>query len=645
MPDDAEGAPPPIDPAKADAAIRFSFVQQGVSGGGQKPPTPLGVDDVHGDYPSRAYHFTVASDHKVYGIGDILPDGPSFPMTMTLRMMHGVIVVHSEILHPAGTYTDSRGHVIDTFRPDTGSSLVNNYELTTDQGKGFGSVLRNEHRFFQFVPEEGDYLGAVRANVVNLQDRGFLFQFRPPADEVASPTSGGAVSGTPRWSVPQRRLGCAAVLVSLGIVGALIATILDYSPYWDVFDDGPSAQVAAPDISQNTGSAPALPVLPGFPDAKQLLDRLGFDTASERKLEAGLTTLQPHDLFYSDSSKKPGLDASWLKIRAYSGGYVDITASWATTLNQRFPCGSVVDGGRTTCAAGATGFTGTGYWIGQMILSDKIPASDPSTSFTFGFVAGDSNPANNFKASPPFDKDLYNQTKYWYEFGHVVSPGTWSLQLRVFPQTASPALTGAIVINRGDTVFWAIPEKELPSGDLHFNVTTFGFKALPPDPATAAVDALSDPRNPLPLAPRTMLSVGSSSSSPAEAPGAAQAPGDLTASFQTYLSEFADKFRVRDNAYLFDHLNPAVLEVYSADLCRASLAPRKADPTFRIEVRSVTGPASFDYQAEGKTITVPGVYTVASQLTTGGTAAAATQHFTYENGKLTWFTTCTTAGQ
>ena len=324
-----------------------------------------------------------------------------------------------------------------------------------------------------------------------------------------------------------------------------------------------------------------------------------------------------------------------MKIRAYTGGYVDIPVAWANTLNQRFRCGSLVDGTRTTCAPGVTGFSPTEYWIGATVLFDKVPASEREISSTFAFVAGDSNASNNFKASPPFDKDLYNQTKYWYEFGHLATTDEWSLRLRVFPQTASPAPSGAIVLNRGDTIFWAIPEKELPAGDLHFNVTTFGYKSLPPDPATAAVDALSDPRNPLPIAPHTMISAGNPQGYPGAQPGA-----DLTSSFQTYLNEFADKFRVRDNAYLLDHLNPAVLQVFSADQCSASLAPRKADPTFKVEVRSVTGPAPFDYQAAGKTVTVPAVYTVVSQVTAGGTTAEATEHFTYDSGRLGWFTSC-----
>jgi hypothetical protein len=385
------------------------------------------------------------------------------------------------------------------------------------------------------------------------------------------------------------------------------------------------------------------PVLTGFPGTKALLDRLGFDDASERKLEANMMALPLHGLFYSDSTKQPGLDVNWLKIKGYTGGYVDMTAPWASTLNQRFPCGKVVDGARTTCADGVSGFTPMDYWIGGMILADKMPENEPRISSTFAFVAADPVAGNNFHASPPFDKDLYGQTKYWYEFSHTTAADQWRLQLRVYPQVASPTQTGAIVINSGDTVFWAIPEKELPTGDLHFNVTTFGYTALPPDPATAAVDALGDPRKPLPIAPMTLVFAGSASGYPTETPSGGDAP--TTAAFQTYLNEFADKFRVRDNAYLFDHLDPAVLQVYSSDQCRSSLAPRKADPAFKIDVLRVSGPAPFQYQAEGRTVTVERTYTVVSNVTDATGTAERTQHFTYDNGKLTWFTTCTAASQ
>ena len=208
MTDDVGGAPT-IDPGKADAAIRFSFVQQGVAAGGQTPPTPLSVDDVGGDNPSRTYHFTVGSDGKIYGAGDTLLDGPHFPMTLTLRVMQGIIDVHSKIFHPDEL-------VPHALRWDAGSSIVH-ADLPSDQGKGFGSDLRNEHRFQQFLPQEGDYLSAVRANIVNNQNKGFLFQFRIPEESTAPPMQrlniddddDGPSQGAPRGFATGRR-GCAA---------------------------------------------------------------------------------------------------------------------------------------------------------------------------------------------------------------------------------------------------------------------------------------------------------------------------------------------------------------------------------------------------------------------------------------------------
>ena len=134
-------------------------------------------------------------------------------------------------------------------------------------------------------------------------------------------------------------------------------------------------------------------------------------------------------------------------------------------------------------------------------------------------------------------------------------------------------------------------------------------------------------------------------SSTATAPAASTATANPVAVWQALLDPFAAAIASRDTAYLLNHIDPALYQVYTADQCRAALAKPAPDPTFHFSVLSVSGPAPWSYAAGGQTIAVAAVYTVDANVTANGQTARETHHFTLQSGQLGWFTQCSATGQ
>ncbi len=138
------------------------------------------------------------------------------------------------------------------------------------------------------------------------------------------------------------------------------------------------------------------------------------------------------------------------------------------------------------------------------------------------------------------------------------------------------------------------------------------------------------------------LPTGTATAPPsAAAPAATGTPPKASvAVWQAYLDLFSTATAKIDTGYLFDHLDPAVFQIYTPDQCRAQLATLSPDPTFHFQVLSVTGPAPWPYQAAGQTINVLQAYAVDANVTSRGHTAEETHHFTLHSGALGWFTSC-----
>lgn len=208
--------PTPIDAKEADKALNFSAMQQGVFRPGA-PPKPLRVEDKGGMDPSRTYKFTLGSDLRIYGLGDTLPDGPSFPVAIKLQTMQGMPYATITVYRPDLAYGDPATGTM--LRMDKATSVSDNYWLTGEQATGDARLRNEEWRLNQFVPQ--NYLDAFRGSIVDAQNKGLLFRFTvSPSEEAAA--------GSPVQHAGMRARGVIGVAAAAAITGGAIAGVLGY---------------------------------------------------------------------------------------------------------------------------------------------------------------------------------------------------------------------------------------------------------------------------------------------------------------------------------------------------------------------------------------------------------------------------------
>ncbi|MFI5054449.1 MAG: hypothetical protein ACHQDE_08820, partial [Acidimicrobiia bacterium] len=73
-----------------------------------------------------------------------------------------------------------------------------------------------------------------------------------------------------------------------------------------------------------------------------------------------------------------------------------------------------------------------------------------------------------------------------------------------------------------------------------------------------------------------------------------------------------------------------------------TLASRAADSTFGIAITALHAPAAWDWTTDGKTSSIPDVWTVDATVSSGTTSAAQSLHVAIVDGQVTWFTDCGT---
>lgn len=108
-----------------------------------------------------------------------------------------------------------------------------------------------------------------------------------------------------------------------------------------------------------------------------------------------------------------------------------------------------------------------------------------------------------------------------------------------------------------------------------------------------------------------------------------------------FLALFVQALRSGDATFLFDRLDPAVIARYGAPACRASI-PTLFDATIALTLRSTTGPATFTYAGDGKSVAVPDVYTFTVDGTVGGQAVTREYHLALVGGRFHIFLDCGT---
>ena len=108
---------------------------------------------------------------------------------------------------------------------------------------------------------------------------------------------------------------------------------------------------------------------------------------------------------------------------------------------------------------------------------------------------------------------------------------------------------------------------------------------------------------------------------------------------EVFLGLLAAAYRTDDVDFLVSRLNPAVIERFGVDACRANLT-FTPDPTAAFTVKSVSEPQPYDFKTDTRTTTVPNTLFVDVDQVGGGSTQAVTVHLTPLNGQLTWFRNC-----
>ena len=106
-----------------------------------------------------------------------------------------------------------------------------------------------------------------------------------------------------------------------------------------------------------------------------------------------------------------------------------------------------------------------------------------------------------------------------------------------------------------------------------------------------------------------------------------------------FLALLAAAYRSDDVNFLVSRLNPAVIERFGDEACRANLT-FTPDPTAAFTVKSVSAPQPYEYKTDTRTTTVPNTLFVDVDQVGGGSTQAVTVHLTPVDGRLTWFRNC-----
>ena len=115
-----------------------------------------------------------------------------------------------------------------------------------------------------------------------------------------------------------------------------------------------------------------------------------------------------------------------------------------------------------------------------------------------------------------------------------------------------------------------------------------------------------------------------------------------TAAVTKFTAGLARAIRTHDVEFLFNNLDPVVIDRYGADACRAYVTGF-VDPTRRYEAGDIGSPRSWIYESDGSSDTIPDVVLVAVTGTADGQPIATEQHFALlDDGTVAWFTDCGT---
>jgi hypothetical protein len=123
-------------------------------------------------------------------------------------------------------------------------------------------------------------------------------------------------------------------------------------------------------------------------------------------------------------------------------------------------------------------------------------------------------------------------------------------------------------------------------------------------------------------------------------PEAGVPPEVSPAMLEAFVEGIAAAVRDKDTAFLFDHLDPAVLNRYGQPACQAYLAGLD-DPIFSIKLVDFSGPEAWDYVRDDVTTPIERAYSINAFVTSQGETSESELHISIDMfGLLYWFSDC-----
>jgi hypothetical protein len=390
--------------------------------------------------------------------------------------------------------------------------------------------------------------------------------------------------------------------------------------------------------------------------------------------------------FFTSFDQPVVFESPHVEMVAGGGFAFQLPQDWSNQLD----CGATAGQMDVVCLSTDTGTPAPGDYYGfVMTLNEDLATRQAGLDYRYNvFLQQQGQPV--FPSNPQFPLNTLQNVNQYLTL-QANGPDTWQLACDLFtgrgfddctqvPQTSTgaegPRLASRVPIGAtrpaisrqatdaaanvravvgGHTVLFLIPVELCGEGCLYnlgTNVHPVGEEYTPDNVALDVIG--TDPTEPL-RAPADLRaasspepSAGASPAAPTNTPPAAQAtpsptPADEATLIRAAIPEYAGAIAAAQGAYVVDHLDQSAIEHWGEAQCQAFFGALAPDPTFNIEVITISGPAPWTWQIYGETIgTIPDAYTADIRLSQAGQTVQTQAHFAWDDeaGKLRVFSPC-----
>lgn len=216
--------------------------------------------------------------------------------------------------------------------------------------------------------------------------------------------------------------------------------------------------------------------------------------------------------------------------------------------NSSFPCGLVSADFTVTCPESAIHIDDLEFIVVGVEFEGPIASGDGDHNYALVFD-DDGDASDNF-SSEQFPGDWLTNSEFWYTL-HIAADGTRTMWADGFVDQVPgvPRLSAALVIERGNHLYWVIPRSEVPGAMLVYRATGFTELGAPGDEFDATTSggdftgsSVLDPLIPIDL---TLISLDNDATVPPDIDGSQERleiPQDRALYvIRTLLDDFVDR--------------------------------------------------------------------------------------------------------